>query len=411
MSVLLRAPGMSALLLLLACSSSPAFALGARAAAAPPRRAAVAPARNLLANPGFEKTLSDHEWMPAGWDTSDAGVPTVFFGRDSFMVHSGRAAVNIANTSMLFPMSHNWNQTLLVGPETWGKTAVLSFWARSNGLEGRAYIMLQAYRDSVTRMSRIWGVDREQALRRMGINKINDELMDLGWKRVVFSDPNTDWVRREARVYIPQSVNVLFVRAGLFGNGQVLFDDASLTLVSGPPPAAAPLGQNLLADESFEQGGDGWDFSVPPYEGARLEIDTTVAHTGRASARLSTFHDGLVQARMGITQPLAGSTVAGKRVRLTAWVKGDSLGTNALVKIYAHSPQGLVLQSPGAELLSGTFDWTRIAIELDVPKTAVLVWPWVYANAPGVGRVWFDDVRFEALGPSVTRSPGTPPRR
>ena len=81
-------------------------------------------ARTLLQNPGFERGVANHPWMPTGWDTSRADLPTVFFGRDTFLVRSGQWSVNVANMSTAFPMAHNWSQTLLVGPEHWGKTAV-----------------------------------------------------------------------------------------------------------------------------------------------------------------------------------------------------------------------------------------------------------------------------------------------
>src|SRR5260221_12260929 len=116
----------------------PAGAGPVRGTGTPPR------ARSLLQNPDFERGMPTHPWMPSGCDTSTADLPTVFFGRDSFLVHSGKWAVNVANMSARFPMAHNWSQTLLVGPETWGKVAVFKVWTRSNGLEGRAYIVVQA---------------------------------------------------------------------------------------------------------------------------------------------------------------------------------------------------------------------------------------------------------------------------
>ena len=383
-----------------------AFIAAAHAAARAPRAHARAArsepraARELLLDPGFEQTLPGHDWMPVGWDTSQAGLPTVFFGRDSFLVHSGRFGVNIANTSTLYPMAHNWSQTVLVGPSAWNHTAVFSAWTRANGLDGRAYVMLQAYRDTVTRMARIWGVDRDEALRRMGINKVDDPALDLGWKREQFSASQTDWVRREVRVFVPPRTNVLFARMGLFGTGQVAFDDASLRLEPpDPAPAYAP-GANLLADPDFEQGGDAWEIVVPPYQGARIDVDSTVAHSGRHSARLSNFHDGLVQTRMGVCQPFSGRGLAGRRVRAAAWFKGDSLHTTAFVKIYAHSRSRGVVQSPGAELLSGTFDWKRLAIDLPVPADTDELWVWFLADAPATGTLWIDDASFEIVPPA-----------
>lgn len=361
--------------------------------------AATAPVKNLLLNPGFEKGLAGHDWMPTSWDTSEAGLATVFFGRDTFLVHGGNHAVSIANTSTVYPMGHNWNQTLLVGREAWGKDALLSVWTKSNGLQGRAYIMLQAYRDTVSKMSRIWGVDRDAARRRMGVSKLDDPLIDLGWKRTQFDEPQSEWVRREARVNIPYGTNVLFVRCGLFGTGQILFDDASLTLEPAKPVVPPVVGANLFEDPGFENGALAWEQVVPPFEGARLDRDSTVVHSGKFSMRASNMHDGLVQTRMGLAQPIPGRLLAGKHVRLSAWFKGDSLKSTAYLKLYAHSANGMS-QTPGTDLLSSTFDWTPLSIEFDVPKDAAQVWPWLVLNAPSEGTLWFDDAALTVLGPA-----------
>ena len=356
--------------------------------------------KTLLQNPGFERTLAGHDWMPAGWDTSMADLPTVFFGRDSFLVHSGKYAVSLANMSSAFPLGHNWNQTMLVGKETWGKTATFKVWTRSNGLEGRAYILLQAYRDTASKMSRIWGVDHDEALKRLGINKIDDPLLDIGWKKVWFEDPLTEWVEREAKIYVPEGTNVMFVRCGLLGTGQVLFDDASLTFTPGGSPPRYAKGQNLLSDPSFEQHALTWDLAIPPYEGSKVSIDSTVARTGRMSIRLADFWDGLVEARIGVGQPFDGRGLRGQRVRLSGWFKGDSLKGTAYVKIYAQGLKTRVTQSPGAELLSNTWDWTLLSIELNIPDDAALVWADLQAQAPARGTVWIDDASFEVLGPA-----------
>jgi hypothetical protein len=370
--------------------------------------AARTPPRSLLQNPDFERTVPSHPWMPTGWDTSMADLPTVFFGRDTFLVHSGRWAVNVANMSAAFPMAHNWSQTLLVGPETWGKTASFKVWTRSNGLEGRAYIMVQAYNDTASRMGKIWGVDHDEALKRLGIHKIDDPFIDLGWKRTQFDDPLTDWVQREARAYIPPGTNVIFARMGLMGTGQVLFDDASLAFEPAPPPARPAKGENLYAEPGFENHGLAWDIAIPPYEGSKVVIDSTVAHSGRASLKLADFHDGLVETRIGAGQPFEGRSLRGQRVRLSAWFKGDSLQGSCLVKIYSQGLRTRVLQSPAAELPSGTWDWKELAIELDIPDDAELVWANVLAIAPATGTVWVDDARFEVIGPATSAASATP---
>lgn len=362
--------------------------------------AAPAPAlRNLLVNPSFEEPSGPGEWMPAGWDSSESGVSTVFFGRDSFLVHGGRWSVNIANMSTYVPLAHFWGQHVVVGREAWGKDVVFRAWTRSNGLSGRAYVAALVYRDTVGKMARVWNVSRDEARERLDITVIDDPLMDVGWSRHQFVDSRTDWVQREARAYVPPGANLVAVRVGLFGTGQVLFDDASLTIEPARPVLPAATGRDVIADGGFEQGGLAWELSAPPYDGAEVAIDSTAVHGGRYSLRVGGGREGLVNTRMGPCQAFPGRLLAGKRVRMKAWLKGDSLETTAYLKLYATGPGGRA-QSPGTELYSGTFDWREGAIEWDVPHDADLVWAWVIKGVPAPGTLWVDDITLEVLGPA-----------
>ena len=360
--------------------------------------------KNLLRNPGFEQPLRDHEWMAAGWDTSVSGLPTVFFGRDTLLAFRGSYSVSLANLSVLFPMSHNWNQAMLVdstsvGRKMWGKDLVFSVWTKSIGVEGRAYILLQAYRDTVSKMALVWGVERDASARRLNIKAIDDPLIDLGWKRQVFTDSETDWVRREVRVYCPPSVNVLFVRLGIQGTGQVMFDEASLT-VEDPLPAKVPaVGENLLAESGFEGEASAWELSLPAYRGMRIAVDSTTAHSGRHSVRCESGAGEYVIARSGACQVVSNRGLQGKRVRLTAWCKTDSLRGTAYTKIYCHTMRGM-FQVPQGHQFSHTTDWTRTTLEMDVPRDTYSVWVWCAWDAPVPGTVWWDDATLEVIGPA-----------
>ena len=381
--------------------------------------AAAAPTRNLLADPGFETGMPGHPWMPAAWDTSLSRMPTVFFGRDTTLAHTGRYAVSVANVSTLLPLWHNWSQTLVVGPEMWNKDVVFSAWTRSNGVQGRGYILLQAYRDTVGKMSRRWGVSRDDALQRLRLAMMNDPFVYLGARREYFSDNETGWVRREVRVFVPPSTNLLIVRCGLFGTGQVLFDDASLTAEPARPAPEPPVGVNLLADPGFEGNGDQWEYSLPPYDEMRCERDTTVAHSGKASVRFMGGTVGMVKTRAGVVQVIGNRALAGKRLRLSGWVKCDSLMSQAYIKLYCTTLERD--EDVGApQLIGNTAPWTRLEMEMDVPKNTYQIWAWLLYNAPSDGRVYFDDASLEVVGPArratvppargkPTPSPGTRP--
>lgn len=359
--------------------------------------AAAAADRNLLPNPGFERSLPGHDWMPAAWDTSDAGVTTVFFGRDTLLRHGGRYSVSIANTSTVFSLGHNWSIPVLVGRDAWDKTATFSVWTFSAGQDGRAFILLQAYSDTVSKLARIWGVPREEALRRYGVAPINDPIQNYGWNRLQFEGGEPGWVRREVQVYVPSGTNMLFVRCGLYGTGQVAFDDASLTLgPAGPPPVAA-VGQNLLTDPGFEQGALRWEWVTTPFEGARVECDTTIAHTGRRSMLCSQMTIAPVPMRAGMCAVLPGRLLAGKRVRLSAWFRGDSIGADCYAQVAWEGSAGTD-RSGASPSLHGTFDWSRTYIDVSVPATAKTVWAWLQFSVPAAGRVWMDDASLEVLG-------------
>jgi hypothetical protein len=366
---------------------------------------AAGPSGELLVNPGFEDSLETHPWMPSGWDTSRTALPTVFFGRDTFLAHGGRYAVSIANTSTLVPAWHNWNQTVLVGPEAWGKDLVFSIWTRSNGLEGRAYVLLQAYRDTIGKMEKLWSIPRSLAGKRLGILPLDDPLLDMGWERDYFSDPETDWVRREARVFVTPTTNVIYARFGLIGTGQVIFDDASLRLEAARPAPPPPLHTNLLADPGFEGDGNDWEYSMPPYAGLRIDRDTTLAHSGKACLRYTSSKVGYVQARVGVCQVM-GRNLAGKRVRISAWVKTDSLiGSMAYARIICSSLRNGMVQSSPGQGLDLTHDWSQVTAELDVPPDAADTWAWFAYNVPATGTVYYDDTSLEVLGPASTAAP------
>jgi hypothetical protein len=400
-----------ALACVLAFAVLPCLTAAAPASKAATRAAAPAAGTNLLLNPGFEAGRPGHPWMPAGWDTSQTPLPTVFFGRDTFLVHGGHYAVNVANLSTTYPMWHHWNQLVLVEPPMWGRDLVFSVWTRSNGLDGRAYIMMQAYRDTIGKMAKIWDLERDTAGKRLDIHKVDDALISFGWKREYFSEPETGWVRREVRVFVAPSTNIVYLRMGLFGTGQVVFDDASLTLAPARPVVQAPQRENLFVDPGFEGDGNGWEYAMPAYEAMKVERDTTVAHTGRASVRAEGGLTGMVETRAGVCQVFPGRELAGKRVRVSGFIKTDSLQGNAYVKIYCHTLRGMQ-QSEGSAAVGLTTDWTETSAEMDIPRDTYEVWAWLLYNAPVYGKVYFDDGRFEVIGPATASAePAPPPRR
>jgi hypothetical protein len=362
---------------------------------------------NLLTNPGFETARPGHPWMPAGWDTTWSTLPTVFFGRDTTIAHEGHYSVSVANVSTILPIWYNWSQTLVVGPELWNKDLVFTAWTRSNGVQGRGYVLMQAYRDTIGKMSRVWGVPRDTSRQRLGYNMIDDPYVTLGAKREYFSDVETDWVKRKVRVFVPPSTNLVVVRAGLFGTGQVMIDDMSLTAETALPPPELPVGVNLLQDPGFEGNGDAWEYSLPPYDEMRVDWDSVVVHSGHASVRFSGGTTGMVMTRAGVAQAIGNRSLSGKKLRLSGWIKCDSLMSQAYIKIYCTTLAGD--QHAGApRLIGNSTPWTRLEMDMDVPPGTYQVWAWLLYNAPCHGRVYFDDASLMIVGPEGGK-PAKPP--
>lgn len=381
------------------------FLLAVLAISHPTSGSAAEPA-NLLLNAGFEEPLADHPWMPAGWDTSAAGLPTVFFGRDTMSSHTGSFAVSVASASDLIPMAHNWSQSVLVQPKDWGKDVVFSIWTRSLGLDGRAYIMVQAYHDTISKMAKTWKVDRDAAAKRLRITRMEDPLYDLGWNRKYFTEEETPWVQRQVRVFVPPSTDVLFVRGGVHGTGQLILDDASLVYAPAEPAPAVVIGKNILADGGFEGDLLAWELSMPPYENIVARRDSVAPHSGRYSM----LFDGskavaMIMGRTGVSQVISNRNLAGKHVRLTGYVKTDSTESLVYTKIYAHTLHG-VMQSIGPNNLSGNHAWTPLTVDMNLPADTYSVWVWFAYSTPSPGRMRLDDLSFQVIGEA---DPNTPP--
>jgi hypothetical protein len=356
--------------------------------------------KNLLANPGFEDKVPAHPWMVTAWDTSASGLETVFFGRDEFSAHSGTYGVSVASASAMFPFAYNWNQSILVTPDMWGKDAVLSVWTKSNGLEGRGYVLLQAFRDTVGKMSMVWNVDRIASENKLGMRGVNDPIIDLAWQRASFCEFETGWVKREVRAYVPPSVNMITVRCGLVGTGQLMLDDASLTLEPAALATVPPLNANLLGDPDFEGNHMPWEFSLPIYPSLRADRDSATVRSGKYSIRFSGT-GGMVSGRTGVAQVFPNRALSGQRVRLTAQVRTDSLTSSVVdLKIFSHTMTGAVQESSTLPI-SGTTDWVNVIVETDVPKDTYEVWVWLMYMGPAPGRVYFDDASFTVLGPAT----------
>lgn len=354
------------------------------------------PGTNLLANPGFEE---GGLFSPSSWDTTVAGVPTVLFYWDPEAPHGGAKSVTIVNAGDIIPIWHNWNQVIPGAGRYVGKDLELTAWTKSSQLSGRGYVMVQCYRDTVMNYAIAKNMTREAARKEMGYKFADDPQLELGWARQYFSNESSDWTERKLRVFVPPTTNLIMVRFGLYGPGQVWFDDATLTAVPARAPQPIALGRNLLQNPGFERPFDEWEYSMPPTPGATIEPDSTTAHSGRFSALMTTQQKPAFQTYEAAFQVFNAHNFSGKRVRMSGWCKLENVNdTSAYLSIAATGLYGVDASLAG-DALSGTHDWTFYSVEWDVPKDTYTVWAKAgYQATPG--KCWWDDLKFEVLGDS-----------
>jgi hypothetical protein len=289
-----------------------------------------------------------------------------------------------------------------------GSELTLRGWYKSRDLGGKAYILLQAYRDTVVIEAIKAGVPRRIMREHMGYTPQKDPAVEMGWKRQYVSGDKGEWTPIEVSLKIPPSTNVIYVRAGVYGVGQAWFDDFSLVARPGKADPPIPMNENLLADPGFEGNFDVWDYSLAPVEGVLIRPDS-VARTGLQSVLIEAQKRAQLALWSHAYQVFHSTRFSGKRVRLSGWMKLEGLENSyALLTVFSTGLYG-TMQSLGSESFSGTKDWTFSSVEFDVPKDTYAIWARAAVNT-AKGRVWYDDLRFEIIG-DATGDQSPPPKQ
>jgi hypothetical protein len=147
---------------------------------------------------------------------------------------------------------------------------------------------------------------------------------------------------------------------------------------------------------------DGWIRAGKAPSDFEMGLDTSVRHTGRASAFIEA--KGKEPSGFGTLMQMADpGNLKGKRVRLSAYVKSERVedwaGLWFRVDGDARSNAFLAFDNMQDRPIKGTGDWTRVFIVLDVSQEAKALAFGILLN--GTGRVWIDDLKFEVVGTDV----------
>ena len=169
-------------------------------------------------------------------------------------------------------------------------------------------------------------------------------------------------------------------------------------ILSGVAYAQAPS-PNLMQNSSFEfgpkSGGQptSWEFpNVPP--GGDLVRDLTVAHSGKASVRLS-VPDATTLSWYQASQDCTVHR-AGEKFTLSVYIKAkgihDGAGAYCSIGFYDANNKRLTYSDADPKV-SGTGDWVRQQTTGTVPEGTTTLR--VILTLYGHGTAWFDDVQLE----------------
>ena len=145
----------------------------------------------------------------------------------------------------------------------------------------------------------------------------------------------------------------------------------------------------------------GWWFMQHAGETSfEFAIDDQVAKEGKRSLRIK--RTGKQPWGM-VSQTIKADRFRGQRVRLSAFLRLDSVEAYGSGALREWSGAVLMLRSQGAlddmrdRPLRGTKPWTRVSVEIDVPPTASVIE--FGAMLSGTGTLWVDAFKLDVVGP------------
>ncbi|MGC9320100.1 MAG: prolyl oligopeptidase family serine peptidase, partial [Armatimonadota bacterium] len=165
-----------------------------------------------------------------------------------------------------------------------------------------------------------------------------------------------------------------------------------------------PSARNLAPNPSFEEGDASgpaaWEPRPDAHSVARYEWAEGVAHSGERSLLVESEGGSRYGDRWRAGQDRSMGLRPGTECTLSAWVRTDALDGQAYVQLYAIGIGGEILLQPTGPGVSGTQDWTEVAVTVTAPDEPCYVMP--YVGLKGGGRAWFDDVRLTGIpGPPL----------
>ena len=162
----------------------------------------------------------------------------------------------------------------------------------------------------------------------------------------------------------------------------LLFGVCLLSLSCSGAYPAVTLGTNLVTNTGFESNTTGWTL------GAGTARDTAVAHTGTSSIRLN----GAATPTSVYVNNL--SCLAGRKVKLTAWVKtlvADAASGGAVLEVKCFNTASRIIGSRRSTAVATNGAWQQIQLITLIPLNAATMRV-TLLNTSQTASAWFDDI-------------------
>jgi hypothetical protein len=214
----------------------------------------------------------------------------------------------------------------------------------------------------------------------------------------------SDWTKHEIILDVPSESTKIAYGVLLNGAGTVWMDDFQFQDVDKSVPTTGKQGSGK-ADQSGLKLPKNWIRAGSHPSEYDMGLDDTEHRSG---TKCGVIRSNISEASgFGtLMQMCDAGKFRGKRLKLSAWTKAKDVANWAGVWMRVDGPETesnastyLSFDNMQDRPITGTSDWTKHDIVLDVPDEGTDIAFGVLLN--GIGNVWMDDFQFEVVDKSV----------
>jgi len=216
----------------------------------------------------------------------------------------------------------------------------------------------------------------------------------------------SEWARYGVVLDVPAEASRLLFGLLVAGRGTIWLDDVALEAVGGDVPTTKTQVERLDQPVNLDFEGpttadgvpQGWVFPAGG-AGLRFALDRQVFHGGAAAALIEVAPGS--QSFAYAMQLVDAVRYSGRRVRYTGWIRAQDVEGWAGLWMRVDGPTGpMSLDNMEKRPITGTRDWERYEVVLDVPEGATGLAFGVLLT-PRPGKLWVDDLSLEVVGQEV----------